>query len=87
MLTYQNGKNAEYYPSEVTEALLKIVDGELAEEFSTDKQKEELTDVIYNLMAIAENPYNREGYKMLYQILDNITKEVENQSIVNKWRN
>lgn len=55
---------SNYYGSEdITEKLLNIA------EIKDEEIKEELTEAIYQLKAIAENPYNSDYWRILYNVL------------------
>lgn len=60
---------SSYYVSEdITEKLLNIA------EIKDEEIKEELTEAIYQLKAIAENPYNFDYWRILYNVLLKITE-------------
>ena len=57
----------ECYPNEIAEKLCN-----LAMENPDEKTVAECSDALYNLKAIAENSYNSDCYKVLYQVLEKI---------------
>lgn len=60
---------SSYYCSEdITEKLLNIA------EIKDEEIKEELTEAIYQLKAMAENPYNSDYWRILYNVLLKITE-------------
>lgn len=60
---------SSYYGSEdITEKLLNIA------EIKDEEIKEELTEAIYQLKAMAENPYNSDYWRILYNVLLKITE-------------
>ena len=54
----------EYYPEDIAEALCN--DAPTAEVINS------CTDGLLGLLATAQNPYNPEGYKVLYKVLETI---------------
>ena len=87
MLVYDNGEMVEYYPSEMPDLFLSVIDSKIADELSTKENKELITEALYYLQTISENQYNSKGFKLLYQVLDNIAKEIDYKNLTNKWRN
>ena len=59
----------EIHPDEIAQTLCK-----LAAENSDEKTLQECEEAIYQLAAIAENPYNSDYYRTLYKVLDEIVK-------------
>lgn len=60
---------SSYYGNEdITEKLLNIA------EIKDEEIKEELTEAIYQLKAMAENPYNSDYWRILYNVLLKITE-------------
>lgn len=68
----ENFKN-EFSPDEIINALVNLVGGENV----SDDANTEMIDTMYNLLAIAQNPFNREGYRMVYKVLENITERYQ----------
>ncbi len=64
--------NVQYYPQEIAETLCKLADGE-----ADGKPVEECTEALYQLKAIAENPYNSDYYRTLYKVLERLTERHE----------
>ncbi len=65
-------ENIKYYPNEIAETLCK-----LSGEAVTEKVIEECTETLYQLKAIAENPYNSDYYRTLYKVLEKVTEKHE----------
>lgn len=59
----------EIYPEEIAQTLCK-----LAADEPDEKTVQECEEVIYNLLAIAENPLNCDYYRTLYKVLEEIVK-------------
>lgn len=57
----------EYYPEDVAEGLCLIA-------FNNPSRRTimECTDGLLGLLAAAQNPYNPEGYRVLYKVLETI---------------
>jgi len=55
------------YPDEIANYLINNT------EAATDGDRDALTDVIYNLLGIAENELNEEAYRTLYKALEELT--------------
>ena len=67
MEKFKKYNESSYYNSEdITEKLLNIA------EIKDEEIKEELTEAICQLKAIAENPYNSDRWRILYNVLLNI---------------
>lgn len=62
----------EYYADEIKDALKATTNIEL-----NPLEDEELENVLFNLKADAENPYNRDGYRILWKILQIIVDYVD----------
>ena len=58
------------YPDEIANFLVNNT------EAATETDRDALTDVIYNLLAIAENDRNSEAYRTLYKALEELTSTV-----------
>lgn len=50
------------YPEEISERLQKLT-------HQPEETREEMKEALYDLLAICENPYNREKYRTLYNAL------------------
>ena len=59
--------NKRVYPDEIANFLVNNT------EAATDGDRDALTDVIYNLLAIAENDRNSEAYRTLYRAMEELT--------------
>ena len=57
----------EFYPEEIAEALCN-----LAYDNPTTEVINGCTDGLLGLLAAAQNPYNPEGYRVLYKVLETI---------------
>ena len=55
------------YPDEIANYLINNT------EAATDGDRDALTDVIYNLLGIAENEFNEEAYRTFYKALEELT--------------
>ena len=55
------------YPDEIANFLINNT------EAATETDRDALTDVIYNLLAIAENDRNSEAYRTLYRAMEELT--------------
>lgn len=62
----------KYYADEIKDALKATTNIEL-----NPLEDEELENALFNLKAIAENPYNRDGYRILWKILQTIVDYVD----------
>jgi len=62
----------DYYPDEIAETLCK-----LAFEYPGDDTIHEVEEALYQLKATAENPYNRDYYRILYRVLEKIAERDE----------
>lgn len=60
-----------YCPEEITDALVKLAG---LEETITEAESAEMVDAVYNLLAMAQNKYNRDGYRLVYKALMGITE-------------
>lgn len=56
---------AEYYPDEIAEAIIAAGNGHI-------EHKEGITEALYQLKAMAENPYNSDYWRELYAALENL---------------
>lgn len=54
--------NPNAYPEEIAERLQKLTR-------QPEETREEMKEALYDLLAICENPYNREEYRTLYKTL------------------
>ena len=59
--------NKRVYPDEIANFLVNNT------EAATETDRDALTDVLYNLLAIAENDRNSEAYRTLYKALEELT--------------
>lgn len=62
--------NKKVYPDEIANFLVNNTDA------ATESDRDALTDVLYNLLAIAENDRNSEAYRTLYKALEELTSTV-----------
>lgn len=73
-----------YYPEDIALALCSIANPDFQnfdENGELNHEVEEIRDAVYYLMAVAENQYNRECYRKLWDVLQNITERFENKEI------
>lgn len=64
--------NHNIYPNEIVDALVNM------SSLNIDANaKAGLIDIVYDLLAIVENPYNRDGFRNLYQVLENIAENYQ----------
>lgn len=66
-------ENIKYNPQEIAEMICKLAAEEGKE--VNGKTVEECTEALYQLKAIAENPYNFDFYCTLYGILECLTEK------------
>lgn len=64
----QYRENSCYDTNDISESLIELSNLELSE-----KLKTELDDALFNLKAMEENPYNKDYYRVLYNVLLVIT--------------
>ena len=62
--------NKRVYPDEIANFLINNT------EAATETDRDALTDVLYNLLAIAENERNSEAYRTLYRAMEELTSTV-----------
>ena len=62
--------NKRVYPDEIANFLVNNT------EAATETDRDSLTDVLYNLLAIAENERNSEAYRTLYRAMEELTSKV-----------
>ena len=62
--------NKRVYPDEIANYLINNT------EAATETDRDALTDVIYNLLGIAENELNEEAYRTFYKALEELTSTV-----------
>lgn len=75
--------NKRVYPDEIANFLVNNT------EAATDGDRDALTDVLYNLLAIAENDRNSEAYRTLYKALEELTAtkyEITAVYYANDWK-
>ena len=60
----------EIYPDEIAQTLCNI-----ASENPDEQTVKDCEEAIYQLAAIAENPYNSDYYRTLYRVLEEIAKK------------
>ena len=74
----------DYYPEEIAMALCELADQEfnsLDEYGEIDGKCVEVRDALYHLMAVAENPYNKDHFRTLWDVLQDITNRWNNSEI------
>lgn len=62
----------EYYADEIKDALKAATNIKL-----NPLEDEELENALFDLKVIAKNPYNRDGYRILWKILQTIVDYVD----------
>ena len=75
--------NKRVYPDEIANFLVNNT------EAATESDRDALTDVLYNLLAIAENERNAEAYRTLYRAMEELTaKKYEITAVyyANDWK-
>lgn len=65
--------NKTYYPDEIAKAFCNFIGNE-DEYFLCG-----ITNAIYNLLAICENPYNDESYLNFYNLLEKVVENMEDK--------
>lgn len=71
------------YPDEIANYLINNT------EAATETDRDALTDVIYNLLGIAENELNEEAYRTLYRAMEELTAtkyEITCHYFLNDWK-
>ena len=58
----ENNFTPNAYPEEISERLQKLT-------HQPEETREQMKEALYDLLAICENPYNREEYRTLYKAL------------------
>lgn len=61
-----------YYSDEIAETLCK-----LAFDFPDEKTVKECAEALHDLRAIAENPYNKDYFRILYKVLETLVNVSE----------
>ena len=75
--------NKKVYPDEIANFLVNNT------EAATETDRDALTDVIYNLLGIAENERNPEACRTLYKALEELTAtkyEITCHYFLNDWK-
>lgn len=63
----------ESYPCEIAEKLMELSkDMDFLDYEDNEKIKNELENALYYIKTIAENEYNKEYFRTLYRILENL---------------
>lgn len=60
-------KDLPNYPGDIVETLFRLI--HIRPE---GKEFDECIDALYNIRAIAENSYNKDGYRILYYVLNEL---------------
>lgn len=74
MHKFLSGSSNNYYPSEIANRLCNFSECSVDEGIRIES---ELQDAIYQLKAIAENPYNSDYWRVLWNALQNMTEARE----------
>ena len=69
MTRFSDTKSREYYPQEIASALLRSSMDLTDEEFY--ELRNHLENALYDVMAIAENKYNHDYWRVLWNVLQN----------------
>ena len=75
--------NKKVYPDEIANFLVNNT------EAATETDRDALTDILYNLLAIAENDRNSEAYRTLYRAMEELTAtkyEITCHYYLNDWK-
>lgn len=64
----------EKYPQEIAERLYELAKDMDYMDYEEEKEQilANLEDALYDLLAIAQNEYNKESYRTLYRILERL---------------
>lgn len=65
--------NINIYPEEIAETLNKIIERCDHNKALSEKEHKELEDAIFQLKAMAENKYNNNWWRTLYNVLSILT--------------
>ena len=65
--------NINIYPEEIAETLNKIIERCDHNKALSEKEHEELEYAIFQLKAMAENEYNNDCWRTLYNVLSGLT--------------
>jgi hypothetical protein len=68
------GRSEEYYPSEIANRLCSFTDCSCDE---GSRIEYELKEAVYQLKAMAENKYNSDYWRVLWNALQNMTERLE----------
>ena len=75
----------DYYPEDIALALMAVAEGENLQNFDEhgelNQKIDDCTEAIYYLMAICENPYNKDHFRTLWETLQNIAERFEGGEI------
>lgn len=72
----------DYYPNDIAFALVGLSGAEIYDE--NGEQNPDVQDcenALYQLMAIAENKYNSDYYRKIWDVLENLTERYLNAEI------
>lgn len=72
----------DYYPNDIAFALVGLSGAEIYDE--NGEQNPDVKDcenALYQLMAIAENKYNSDYYRKIWDVLENLTERYLNAEI------
>ena len=72
--------NIEYYPEDITEKLLYLIERIDAEPVEKQVNKD-MEDCLYWILAAAQNKYNDDYWRTFYRTLENICYLIECKSI------
>ena len=75
-------QEAMLHPDEISEKLSLFIEKDNGNYYSWKDLDRNLYDGIYNLYAIAQNPFNDEAYRVLYDVLSTITDKLEKSGLL-----
>lgn len=75
-------QNTMLYPDEISEKLSLFIEKDNGNYYSWKDLDGELCDGLYNLYAIAQNPFNDEGYRVLYDVISTIAEKLEKSGLL-----
>lgn len=71
---YRKVDGYEVHPTDIAEKLLTLADLDITEE-EKDIARDQLTDALYYLDCICENPMNNDYHRTFYNVLATITEK------------
>ena len=74
----------DYYPEEIALAMCSLADGDFENFDEYGEQNPmlvEMEDVLYQLMAAAQNQYNKDYYRTIWNVMQDITDRWDRKEI------